>query len=88
MLINVNETDVAIKNGHSKRHWQHWVHNAQDEDKQNKKYNTICVGHHHKRDTHTQKQTNKQKTKTKNTQHHICWTPGLKFLNERQKTFI
>jgi hypothetical protein len=28
------------------RNWQHWVHKTQDEDKQSKKYNTICVEHH------------------------------------------
>jgi hypothetical protein len=30
------------------RIWQHWAHKKQDEDKQNKKYNTICVGQHNK----------------------------------------
>ena len=29
------------------RHWQHWVHKIQDENKQNRKYNTICVVHHY-----------------------------------------
>jgi predicted transposase YbfD/YdcC len=28
----VRETEWAIKNGQS-RHWQHWVHNTQDADK-------------------------------------------------------
>jgi len=27
------------------RSWQYWVHKTQDEDKQNKNRNTICVGH-------------------------------------------
>ena len=27
------------------RNWQHWVLKTQDEDQQNKKHNTICVGH-------------------------------------------
>ena len=30
------------------RNWQHWAHKTQDEDKPNKKYNTICVGHHYR----------------------------------------
>ena len=29
------------------RNWQYWVHKTQDEDKQNKKHNTICVGRHY-----------------------------------------
>ena len=41
---------------------------AQDEDKQNKKHNTICVGQHHTQDT-IRKQANQ------NTQHNMCWTP-------------
>ena len=40
-------------------------------------------------ETHTQKTNKQTKTKTKNTQkntqQHIYWTPGLKFLNERQR---
>ena len=28
------------------KNWQHRVHKTQDEDKQNKKHNTVCVGHH------------------------------------------
>jgi hypothetical protein len=27
--------------------WQHWVHKTQEEDKQNQKHNTVCVGHHY-----------------------------------------
>ena len=27
------------------------IHKTRDEDKQSKKYNTICVGHHHTQDT-------------------------------------
>jgi len=27
------------------RKWQHWVHKTKGEDTQNKKHNTICVGH-------------------------------------------
>jgi len=34
----------------TQRNWQHRVHKTQD--KQNKKHNTICVGHHYKQ-THT-----------------------------------
>ena len=30
-----------------KRNWQHRVHKTQDEDKQSKNNNTICVGHHY-----------------------------------------
>jgi hypothetical protein len=30
--------------------WQHLVSKTQDEDKQNKKDNTICVEHHHTQD--------------------------------------
>ena len=29
------------------RNWQYWVHKTQDEDKQKKKHNTICVGRHY-----------------------------------------
>jgi hypothetical protein len=36
------------------------IHKTQDKDKQNKKQNIICVGHHHTQDTR-QRQT-KQKT--------------------------
>jgi hypothetical protein len=27
-----------------------WTHYTQDEDKQNEKHNTICVGHHYSQD--------------------------------------
>jgi len=27
--------------------WQHWVYKTQDDDKQNKEPNTICVGYHY-----------------------------------------
>jgi hypothetical protein len=29
------------------RNWQHWVHKTQDEDKQDKKHKTICVGQYY-----------------------------------------
>ena len=45
----LSKTEVAIKNGYS-RAWQHWVHKPQDEDKQSKKHNTVCVGNHHTQD--------------------------------------
>jgi hypothetical protein len=44
------------------------THKMKDEDKQNKKHNTICVGHHHTQDT--RRRQTKQKT-----QHNLCWTP-------------
>jgi hypothetical protein len=37
------------------RNWQHWVHKTQDENKQNKKHITICVGHHHTQETRRRK---------------------------------
>ena len=43
------------------------IHKTQDQDKQNKKHNTICVRHNHTQDTRP-RQT-KQKT-----QHNMCWT--------------
>jgi hypothetical protein len=43
------------------------MHKTQDEDQQNIKHNTICVGHHHTKDT--RRRQTKQKT-----QHNICWT--------------
>ena len=65
------------------RNWQHWVHRTQDEDKQNKKHNTICVGYtrhllHKTQDEGKQTKTNNNK----NTQHNICWTPL--FLNKHK----
>ena len=44
------------------------IHKTQDEDKQNKKHTTICVGHRHTQDT--RRRQTKQKT-----QHNMCWTP-------------
>ena len=43
------------------------VHKTEDEDKQNKKHNTICVGDHHAQDK--RRRQAKQKT-----QHNMCWT--------------
>jgi hypothetical protein len=48
--------------------WWCPTHKTQDEDKQNKKHNTICVGHHYAQDT--RRRQTKQKT-----QHNMCWTP-------------
>ena len=44
------------------------IHKTQDEDKRNKKHNTIFVGHNHTQDTR------RRKTKQK-THHNMCWTP-------------
>ena len=44
------------------------MHKTKDEDKQNKKHNTICVGDHHAQDK--RRRQAKQKT-----QHNMCWTP-------------
>jgi hypothetical protein len=41
------------------------IHKTQNEDKQNKIHNTICVRHHHTQDTR------RRQTK-QNTQHNIC----------------
>jgi hypothetical protein len=43
------------------------MHKTKDEDKQNKKHNTICVGHHHTQ--YKRRRQTKQKT-----QHNMCWT--------------
>ena len=43
------------------------IHKTQDQDKQNKKHNTICVGHNHIQDT--RRRQTKQKT-----HHYMCWT--------------
>ena len=50
--INVSETEEAMDTLETlewrlQRHWQHWMHKTQEEDKQNKKHNTICVGHNY-----------------------------------------
>ena len=45
ILLKINRRDNQEWTIHRK--WQHRVHKAQDEDKQNKKHNTICVGHHY-----------------------------------------
>ena len=42
-LINVKETEGVIKNEQSR---EHRIHKPQDEDKENKKHNTIYVGYH------------------------------------------
>jgi len=44
--INVREYRRAIKNGQSREISNIEYTKTQDEDKQNKKLNTICVGHH------------------------------------------
>ena len=44
------------------------IQKTKDEDKQNKKHNTICVGDHHAQDK--RRRQAKQKT-----QHNMCWTP-------------
>ncbi len=55
------------------------VHKIQDQDKQNKKHNTICVGHNHTQDTRP-RQT-KQKT-----QHNMCWTqPYTRYKTNKTK---
>ena len=51
------------------------MHKTQDEDKQIKKHNTICVGHHYTQDT-------RRREANKKTQHNMCWTP----LYTRHKT--
>ena len=51
------------------------IHKTQDEEKQIKKHNITCVGHHYTQDTR-RRQTNKK------TQHNMCWTP----LYTRHKT--
>jgi len=35
--INVGENRKGNQEWRIQRHWQHWTHNAQDEDKQNTK---------------------------------------------------
>ena len=44
------------------------IQKTQDEDRRNKKHNTICVGHHHTKDS--RRRLTKQKT-----QHNMCWKP-------------
>ena len=51
LINNVTENQRGNQDWTIQQHWQHWVHKTQ-EDKQNKKHNTICVGHHY---TQTQK---------------------------------
>ena len=45
-FINVREYRRDNPKWTMQRQWQHWVHKTQDEDKQNKKHNTICVRNH------------------------------------------
>jgi hypothetical protein len=47
MYINVRGTEGQSRMDNPERNWQHWVHKTQDEDKQNKKHNTICVGQYY-----------------------------------------
>ena len=44
--INVRENRRGNQEWTIQRNWKHWGHKTQDEDKQNKKHNTICVRHH------------------------------------------
>ena len=44
------------------------IHRTQDEDNQNKIYNTTFVGHHHTQDTRRRQTMQKA-------QHNMCWTP-------------
>ena len=44
------------------------IHKTQDEDKQIKKHNITCVGHHYTQDT-------RRREANKKTQHNMCWTP-------------
>ena len=44
------------------RNWQHWVHKTYNEDKQNKKHNTICGGYHHTPDTRRRQTKQKHNT--------------------------
>jgi len=44
----LENTQRAIKNKQSRETDNiHWLHNTQNENKQNKNKNTICVGHHY-----------------------------------------
>jgi hypothetical protein len=52
LINNVTENQRDNQDWTIQQHWQHWVHKTQEEDKQNKKHNTICVGHQY---TQTQK---------------------------------
>jgi hypothetical protein len=52
LINNVTENQRGNQDWTIQQHWQHWVHKTQ-EDKQNKKHNTICVGHHYTQDTKT-----------------------------------
>ena len=38
------------------------IQKTKDEDHQNKKYNTICVGHHHTQDKRLRQKNNKKTT--------------------------
>ena len=73
------------------------IHKTQDEEKQIKKHNITCVGHHYTQDTRRNKQIKKHNTicvghhytqdtrrreANKKTQHNMCWTP----LYTRHKT--
>jgi hypothetical protein len=43
--INGRENRMNNQEWTIQRKWQHWVHKTKGEDTQNKKHNTICVGH-------------------------------------------
>ena len=51
------------------------IYKKQDEDKYNKRHNTICVGHHYIQET-------RRRQIQQTTQHNMCWTP----LYTRNKT--
>jgi hypothetical protein len=44
------------------------IHKTQEDDKQDKEHNTICVGHNHTQDTG-------RRQARQITQHYMCWTP-------------
>jgi hypothetical protein len=46
-LINVRENRRDNQELTIKRNTQHWVHKTQDEEKQSKNHNLICVVHHY-----------------------------------------
>ena len=51
------------------------IQKTQDEDRRNKKHNTICVGNHHTEDS-----------RRRQTQHNMCWTPPYKRLKTKTET--
>ena len=55
------------------------IHSTQDEDKQYKKHNPICVGHQHTQDTicvgHQHTQHTRRRQTIQKAQPNMCWTP-------------